>query len=158
MRDALERMERARAGFAVVTDRPGEFPLGIFTLHDLVRRVTLPGGDLQQPIAAAMTGGLVTLRPQATAHQAALLMARNAMGHVVVVEGDGRLVGVVSRDDLFGLQQVGVGEMSGEIAAAKDLSALQGAAAEIRRLAIGLMAQGSAPSCSPTSPRPSRIS
>ncbi|RPJ69224.1 MAG: CBS domain-containing protein [Acidobacteria bacterium] len=142
VRESLERMEQSRAGFVVVTDRARELPLGIFTLHDLVRRVTLPGGDLQQPIVAAMTGGLVTLRPQATAHQAALLMARNGMGHVVVVDAGGRLVGVVTRDDLFGLQQVGVGEMTGEIAAAKDLPALQRAAGEIRRLTIGLMAQG----------------
>ena len=48
VRDALERMDRARTGFIVVTDRTGELPLGIFTLHDLVRRVTLPGGDVQQ--------------------------------------------------------------------------------------------------------------
>ncbi|WP_242339964.1 MULTISPECIES: DUF294 nucleotidyltransferase-like domain-containing protein [unclassified Anaeromyxobacter] len=142
LRVALERMERTRIDSIVVTDRTGDVPLGIFTLRDLLRRVTLPGGDLQQPIAAAMTGGLVTLRPQATAHQAALLMARNAMGHVVVVDGEGRLAGVVSRDDLFGLQRVGLGEVSGEIAAAKDLAALRGAAAEIRHLAIGLVAQG----------------
>jgi CBS domain-containing protein len=142
VRDALERMDRARTGFIVVTDRTGELPLGIFTLHDLVRRVTLPGGDVQQPIVAAMTGGLLTLRPHATAHQAALLMARNRMAHVVVVDGDGRLAGVVSQDDLFRLQQVGVAEISDEIATAKDLAALQSAAAEIRHLAIRLMAQG----------------
>ncbi len=142
VREALERMERTRIDSIVVTDRAGDVPLGIFTLHDLLRRVTLPGGDLQQPIAATMTGGLVTLRPQATAHQAALLMARNAMGHVVVVDGEGRLAGVVSQDDLFGLQRVGLGEVSGEIAAAKDLAALRGAAAEIRHLALGLVAQG----------------
>ena len=53
VREALERMERARAGFVVVTDRPGEIPLGIFTLHDLVRRVTLPGG---RPAAADRRG------------------------------------------------------------------------------------------------------
>lgn len=142
VREALERMERTRIDSIVVTDPGGALPLGIFTLHDLLRRVTLPGGDLQQPIVAAMTGGIVTLRPQATAHQAALLMARNAMGHVVVVDAEGHLVGVVSRDDLFGLQRVGVGELSAAIAAARDLPALRSASAEIRRLAIDLLAQG----------------
>ncbi|WP_242342373.1 DUF294 nucleotidyltransferase-like domain-containing protein [Anaeromyxobacter terrae] len=142
VREALERMERARIDSIVVTDRAGDLPLGIFTLQDLLRRVTLPGGDLLQPIAAAMTGGLVTLRPQATAHQAALVMARNGMSHVVVVDGEGRLAGVVSQDDLFGLQRVGLGEVSGEIAAAKDLAALRSAAADIRHLASGLVAQG----------------
>ena len=90
-----------------------------------------------------MTGGLVTLRPHATAHQAALPWRATAMRHVVVVDGDGRLVGVVSRDDLFGLQQVGVGEMSDEIAAAKDLPGAPGAPRRRSGASpIGLMAQG----------------
>jgi CBS domain-containing protein len=142
IRETLEQLDRERLGSVVVTDPSGRVPLGIFTLHDLVRRITLPGGDLQQPISAAMTGGLVTLRPQATAHQAALLMARNRMAHVVVVDGEGLLVGVVSQDDLFRLQQIGVVEISDQIGAAKDLAALRSAADEIRHLAIGLVAQG----------------
>ena len=52
VRDALVAMERAGEGAVVVVDRTLRVPLGIFTLRDLVRRVTLPGGDLEQPIAA----------------------------------------------------------------------------------------------------------
>jgi CBS domain-containing protein len=126
----------------VVTDRERRIPLGIFTLRDHVRRVTLPGGDLGQPVAAVMTSGLITLTPRASAHQAALLMARNGVSRVVVVEDDGRLVGVVTQADLFGLQQVGVGEISARIQRARDVEGLQGAAAGIRQLARGLLARG----------------
>src|SRR5512138_2063860 len=65
VRDALVTMDRARIGSVVVADPERRFPLGIFTLQDLVRRVTLPGGDLDQPVAAVMTSGLITLPPQA---------------------------------------------------------------------------------------------
>lgn len=142
VRAALETMEQARVGSVVVVapDRP--VPLGIFTLQDLVRRVTLPGGDLEQPIAAVMTSGLIMLEAQATAHQAALAMARHGVRHVVVVDGAGLLRGVVSQNDLFSLQRVGVKEVSAEIQSAADLAGLQQAARGIRRLADGLVVQG----------------
>lgn len=142
VRAVLERMDQLRLERIVVADPASGVPLGMFTLRDLVRRVTLPGGDLGQPIAFAMTAGLVGLHPQATAHQAALLMARHGVQHVVVTEPGGRLVGVVSQADLFGLQRVGVEEISGDIEAARDVEALRAAAGRIGELASGLLAQG----------------
>ena len=142
LRQALVEMDRAGARAVVVTDPERRVPLGIFTLRDLVRRVSLPGGDLEQPVAAVMTSGLITLEPHASAHQAALTMARNGVRHVVVVEAGGRLVGVVSQEDIFGLQRVGVREIGADIQAAPDVAALQRAALAIRGLAESLMAQG----------------
>lgn len=142
VRSALEKMERARVGSVVVTDREGRIPVGIFTLRDHVRRVTLPGGDLSQPVASVMTSGLITLTPRASAHQAALVMARNGVSRVVVLEEDGRLAGLVTQVDLFGLQQAGVREINMEIQSARGVPALRGAADGIRRLARGLLAQG----------------
>jgi CBS domain-containing protein len=142
VRQALEAMERMRIGSVVVVDREGRIPLGMFTLRDLVRRVSLPGGDLEAPIAGVMTSGLVTLPPQATAHQAALTMARNAVQELVVVDGDGWLVGVVTQNELFGLQRIGVEEVSGEIQTAAEVEGLRRAARGIRRLTEDLLGQG----------------
>ena len=100
-----------------------------------------------------MTGGLLT-SVHATAHQAALLMARNRMGHVVVVDGDGRLAGVVSQDDLFRLQQVGVAEISDEIAAAKDLPPSRARRRRSGTWPPASWRRGSARSCSRTSRPP----
>ncbi len=142
VREALETMERMRVGSIIIADPQRRVPLGIFTLQDLLRRVTLPGGDLQQPIACVMTSGLITLKPHATAHQAVLTMARHGVRHVVVVDGDGRLAGIVSQNDLFALQQVRVKEISNQIQVAGDVEGLRHAALGIRRLADSLMAQG----------------
>jgi CBS domain-containing protein len=141
IREALERMDRAGARAVIVADPGRRVPLGIFTLQDAVRRVTLPGGDLQQPIATVMTSGLITLEPHASAHQAALTMARNGVRHVVLVDAEERLVGVVSQEELFGLQRVGVRQIGADIEAARDVAALRGAALAIRGLAETLMAQ-----------------
>jgi len=142
VRQTLEAMEGRRVGSVVVADGSGRVPLGIFTLQDLVRRVTLPGGDLEDPVATVMTSGLITLGPQASAHQAALTMARNGVRQVVVVDVDGLLVGVVTQEDLFGLQQIGVKEISELVQAARDRDGLRAAAGAIRGLADRLMAQG----------------
>ncbi len=142
VRQALVELDRAGARAVVVTDSERRVPLGIFTLRDLVRRVTLPGGDPDQPVAAVMTSGLITLEPHASAHQAALTMARNGVRHVVVVDAAGRLAGVVSQEELFGLQRVGVREIGADIQAAPDVAALRRAALAIRGLAESLMAQG----------------
>jgi CBS domain-containing protein len=142
VRQALERMERARVGSVVVADPQTGVPLGIFTLQDLVRRVTLPGGDLEQPIACVMTSGLITLGPESSAHQAALEMARHGVRHVVVVDGVGKLAGIVSQNDLFAMQRVGVKEVSGRIQAADDVPGLRRAAQGIRKLTDSLVAQG----------------
>ncbi len=142
LRDTLETMERVRAEAVVVTDPERRVAVGIFTLRDLLRRVTLPGGDLEQPIASVMTSGLITLPPDATAYQAALAMARHGVRNVVVVGPEGRLVGLVSQSDLFALQRVGVLEVSEEIRGAADGESLRRCALEIRRLASDLLAQG----------------
>jgi CBS domain-containing protein len=142
VRETLEGMGRQNVDAVVVLDPASRVPLGTFTTRDLVQRVVLAGGDLDQPVACVMTGGLVTLGPSTTAHQAALTMARLGVRHLVVVDGEGHLLGAVSRDDLFGLQRAGVDQVSEQIQAARDLPALQAAAAGIRRLADGLLAQG----------------
>jgi CBS domain-containing protein len=142
VREALETMERMRIGSVIVADRARRVPLGIFTLQDLVRRVTLPGGDLHEPVATVMTSGLITLGPHASAHQAALTMARNGVRHVVVVDAESRLVGIVAQEDLFGLQQIGVKEISNRIQSARDVDGLCLAAQTNREMADGLMAQG----------------
>jgi len=142
VREVLVRMDRARVDCVVVADPASGVPLGTFTHRDLVRRVVLPGAGLDGPVALAMTGGLVTLEPATSAHQAALAMAHHRVRHLVVVDGTGRLAGLVTREDLFGLQGVGVEEVGEQIQAAVDLPSLQAAAAAVRRLAEGLLAQG----------------
>jgi CBS domain-containing protein len=142
IREGLEAMDRAGVGSVVIVDRERRIPVGIFTHQDLLRRVSFEGVDLQRPIASVMTSGLIALSPQATAHQAVLTMARNGVGHVVVVGADGALVGVVSQNDLFTLQRMGVKETSREIRDAQTVDDLRRAAASIRRLADGLLAQG----------------
>jgi len=142
IRETLQRMERARTGVVAVVDPRTRIPVGIFTLEDVVRRVSLPGAHLDQPIATVMTSGLVTIAPQATAHQAVLMMARHGVRHLVVVDGEGAFVGILAQDEVFRLERIGVDEVGREIQAARDAEGLRAAARAIRRLTEALLAQG----------------
>ena len=143
VRETLQRMDRARSDLVVIVDPEGRIPLGVFTHEDLVRRVALPGVSLDEPVATVMTSGLITVAPQASAHQAVLTMARHGVRHLVVVDGAGALAGIVSPNEIFGLQRAGVEDVSEVIRAAHDVEGLRAAASGIRSLTQTQLAQGS---------------
>jgi CBS domain-containing protein len=143
VRQALEVMREQRIGSMVAADADGR-PLGILTLHDVLDRIAIPQIDLEQPVIEVMSMQLSTLPPHALAHEAALMMARHGFRHVLVVE-NGRLAGLVSEKDLFALQRVGLRQIGSAIRNASTPEVLRQGAADIRRMAHNMMAQGVAP-------------
>ncbi len=139
IREALERMHRENVGSLVVVE--GDRPVGIFTLHDLLSRVALAGRDAATPMAEVMTRDPVALPQEATAHEAAMAMARHGIRHVIVLR-EGRLAGVVSERDLFSLQRVGLTQISTSVRTARRVEELPPVAADIRALAHAMLAQG----------------
>ena len=142
VRQAIKVMDEKRIGSIIVADAGGKLPLGIFTLRDLLHRVALPGCTLDLPIAAVMTAGVITVKPQTTAYQAALIMGRRGLRHLLVVDDAGGLIGIVSQNDLFALQRTGINDVTSNIREARDLAALQGCAKDIRNMAITMLGQG----------------
>ncbi|MDO8292617.1 MAG: DUF294 nucleotidyltransferase-like domain-containing protein [Gallionella sp.] len=140
VREVLARMHEARIGSMIAVDEAGR-PLGILTLPDVLERIALPQIDLALPVIGIMTTQLTSLPPHALAYEAALTMAKQGFRHVLVVENE-RLVGLVSEKDLFALQRVGLRQIGSAIRHAKNIGELQQSAADIRRMAHNMMAQG----------------
>ena len=140
--DALKTMQREGIGSIVVVE-PGAPPAGIFTRHDILDRVTLPARGLNEPVRLVMTPQPRTLHSEASAYDAALLIAQHGIRHVPVMDGD-RLIGVVTERDLFALQRVGIRSIHRSIAAAAAPDALRQAARDIRTLARSLIAEAAA--------------
>jgi CBS domain-containing protein len=138
---ALETMEQHRIGSMPIIDGDNR-PLGVFTRQDVIGRVVLPQRPLETPIGDVMTAPAITLPSHATAGDAALVMAKSGIRHVIVVDDDRRVSGVVSERDLFSLQRLSVRELSSAIHRAADLAALAQCAADIRALSRALVAQG----------------
>jgi CBS domain-containing protein len=140
LHEALERMHAQRIGAILVVDAE-DAPQGIFTERDLVRHAATGRLALEGPISAYMTPDPISLPATATLYEAALVMARRGVRHLLVCDGR-KLVGVVSERSLFALQRQSMREVVAAIEVAHDLEGLQRAAAEIRALARGMLAQG----------------
>jgi len=140
-RAVLEQMNAQHIGCVVVVDDERR-PVGILTQSDLVPRVILAAFDLERPIGELMTANPHQLAGTASAYDAALAMATHGVHHLLVVDAEGRLKGVVSERDLFALQRIGLRQIRAGIDNAADIDALQRASKDIRQLALNLIAQG----------------
>ena len=132
----MQTMARESIGAMVVVD-DGR-PIGVFTLRELLERVALPGSDPAAPVGRCMSTTLWTLPPTAHGFEAAIVMARENVRYVLVVERD-RLVGVVSESRLFAAWRGGIGDVSATIRGAADARAMAQAVAGIRELADRLL-------------------
>jgi CBS domain-containing protein len=145
VREVVQTMSEQRIGSIVVVEPESGRPIGIFTLRDLLHRVAAKGLDLDQMIMSVMSGsGLLALNWRGTAYQAALVMARHGVHHVLIVDASDRLVGIISQEDIYELQSGGGKAISGAIRTARDMEALIAAADDIRRLAMRSLAEGAA--------------
>lgn len=136
----LETMSRDRIGSVVVVD-PEKHPIGIFTFHDLLDRVAIPGLPLERPVREAMSTRVWTLPVDAPMLDAVMLMAREGIRHVPLVE-DGALVGLVSESRLFSVTRGGIRETRAALRSARNILEVAHAAAEMRTMVGGLLGQG----------------
>ena len=145
LREAVQLMSEHRIGSMIVVEPESGRPIGIFTLRDLLHKVAAKSCDLDQMVMSVMSGsGLQMLNWRSTVYQAALVMARHGIHHVIVVDAAGKLKGIVSQEDIYELQSGGGKAISGAIRTARDLEGLIAAAEDIRKLALGTLAEGGA--------------
>jgi len=141
IRDALKRMDAERVGAVVIADQALR-PLGVMTLRDMIERVVLPSSDLDVPVVGVMTGGVVALPGDASPHLARLMLARHGLRHLVVTDGAGRLVGVLSRSDLYASRFAGSDDLVEAIQSARGVDSLAQAAARVREAATAMVELG----------------
>jgi CBS domain-containing protein len=140
VRDVLKAMHELRIGSMVIADAGG-YPRGIFTTPDVLARIALPQADIRAPISSVMSGSLISLEEESPVVDAALAMVRHAIRHVVVTR-EGRLTGVISERDLFGMQRSSLRRIVERVQAAATAAQLAEAVADVRSLARALLAQG----------------
>src|SRR3954464_9878341 len=98
LRDAAHRMADRRVGAILVTD--GDHLIGILTERDVLRAVG--SGSIEGTVEQWMTRDPITVGPEATNGEAAMMMIHGGFRHVPICEG-GKLVGIVSIRDLLTL-------------------------------------------------------
>lgn len=141
IREVVEIMAAQHIGSMIVVDAQDK-PVGIFTQSDVLKRIVLPGVPLDRPIESVMSPDPHFLPMSSSVYDAALAMAMHGIRHVMVVDHEGKLRGVVSERDLFALQRVGLRQIRQSIESAPDLETLRQASADVRQLAFNMLAQG----------------
>jgi CBS domain-containing protein len=137
----MAAMVKAKVGSVIVADADDK-PLGIFTQSDALRRVVVPGHEPGAPIAEVMTAPPATISSHATAYDAMLAMAMHRIRHLVIVDAEDKIAGVVSERDLFAMQRIGLRNVRKVIEGAANIDELARAAGDVRRLCLNMLAQG----------------
>ncbi len=97
--EVWRRMEELRISCVVVLE--GRKPVGIFTERDSVALVARGGWRAEEPIGAYMHEPLLASNPGMEIHRAYQLMAARNVRHLLLLDGAGDLLGLVTEGDLL---------------------------------------------------------
>jgi CBS domain-containing protein len=101
MRDALDQMMEHTIGSLMVLDGTGVLK-GIVSERDMLRTVSSSGADWAGVVVGSvMTSTVISVAPTDSVDYAMDLMTKNRIRHLPVVEGDGKLAGVLSIGDII---------------------------------------------------------
>lgn len=96
-KDAADQMTKVGRGCVVVLGKNG--PVGIITERDLTHRVMAEGLEpTEVKVSEIMSKPVVTVGPEALVSDAAMIMAKNGIRRLPIVEGT-TLVGIVTVTD-----------------------------------------------------------
>jgi CBS domain-containing protein len=96
---AARTMRDANVGFLPVCGRDKKV-LGTLTDRDIAVRVVAAGRPPSTKVSDAMTRDLVACRPDDDLSRAVELMSRHQKSRIAVIDGDDRLIGVISLSDV----------------------------------------------------------
>jgi CBS domain-containing protein len=121
---AAERMQAKNCGTVLVLD-PERRPIGIVTDRDLVLRVMARGHDPRRILVNdVMTAHPRTLDEDTAPDEAVAVMRALGVRRMPVVDADGRVVGMLSVDDLLKALVQELGNLSGVLGLSKPGSGL----------------------------------
>lgn len=103
VRQVAQRMHARKVGTLVVVN-PSREPIGMITDRDLAVRVVAVGGDPpRETVREVMTPHPATVRVDATVEEALAAMRDHHCRRIPVVDRSGKLVGLLSLDDILEL-------------------------------------------------------
>jgi arabinose-5-phosphate isomerase len=100
LKEAVLEMSRGRIGMTAVLDAAGRVR-GIFTDGDLRRALERTTDFATARVADVMSSSPRTIRPEALAVEAVEIMETRKVNQLLVVDGNGALVGALNIHDLF---------------------------------------------------------
>ena len=97
--EAVNSMAQASSRMAIVTDSHGR-PAGVLTEQDVVRRVAWRATP-DQPVEEVMTAPIATVSTDDHLLNAITTMRRHRLSHIPVIDGTGRVAGLLALNDVL---------------------------------------------------------
>lgn len=139
--EACDRMQAALASSLVVVDRGGR-PVGVLTERDLVAALAQhKRGAIDCLVGQTMSQPVVTIGQRAFLYAAIARMTRLGLRHLVVVDDDGRAVGMVTGRALLAFRSGEAMLLGDSVASAASGAELAVVRAALPRLARHLLAE-----------------
>src|SRR5207253_3180396 len=114
---AAALMRDRNVGFLPVCDQDGRV-IGTITDRDIAVRVVADGVSSDRNVGEVMTAAVFSVHPDDDLARAEQLMEAEHVSRIVVVDGDGKLAGVISLSDVADRERVErAGEVFTEVAA-----------------------------------------
>ena len=115
-------MRQHHVGALVVVDAQEKSrPVGILTDRDLVLELMAEGLDPAVFTAGdIMTVDLVTATPEMDAMEAVQLMKKHRLRRLILIDGEGRLVGIITMEDVLELLTRELADLTAGLAGARD--------------------------------------
>jgi CBS domain-containing protein len=136
IRETAQLMSDEVVTAVLVTTSKG---LGIVTDADLRRKVLATGLSPDAPVSSIMTLPVKTIGADVLAPEATIEMMQAGVNHLPVVDGQQRVVGVVSAGSLMSVDALSPFALRWSIAAARDEDELAKTAAELPKLFVSLV-------------------
>ena len=126
---AIRRMDREDLSAFFVEDQPGR-AVGIVTERDILRAISRSGNSvLDQPVSQVMSSPVASLPPDVFLFRAVARMDRLRVRHLLVMDWDGRALGMISSRDLLrhrARRALLIGDQAAEAKDSGDLAKVRG--------------------------------
>jgi CBS domain-containing protein len=100
LQEAAQMLDQKKVGAVVVFDDNGNVE-GVLSERDIVREIARRGPTvLRERVGTIMSRQVITAGPEDTLDDGLARMTERRVRHLPVLDGDGRLVGVISIGDL----------------------------------------------------------
>jgi CBS domain-containing protein len=117
-------MSRRRCSSIFVRDGKGAI-VGILTDNDLRKKVIAEGLSIEKPVAEIMSAPVMTIAEHAAVFEALMTMMQRGVKHIAVTDASQQVIGVVTNQDVLGVQRQSPLFLIRDIAAAATVEQLQ---------------------------------
>ncbi len=100
--EASKVMARKKQDALIITK--DKLPIGIITNHDFSNRAVAENLDTKEPVSVIMSSPITMLNEKALIYEALFVMGQKQVKHLAVKNEQGKLIGIVHKNDLLEVQ------------------------------------------------------